>query len=100
MCEPLFKLLQKNEPMRWNDHYQMAFDRIKTYLLNPPILVSSVLSRPLIMYLAVHKTSMGCVLGQHKETGKKEQAIYYLSKKLADCESRYSSIENSCCALV
>ena len=42
---------------------------------------------------------MGCVLGQHDETGHKEQGIYYLSKKFTDYESRYSSLEKMCCAL-
>ncbi|XP_012482834.2 uncharacterized protein LOC105797395 [Gossypium raimondii] len=40
--------------------------------------------------------SMGCVLGQHDQTRKKERAIYYLSKKLTECETRYSPIENLC----
>ncbi|XP_057969486.1 uncharacterized protein LOC131158636 [Malania oleifera] len=43
---------------------------------------------------------MGCVLGQHDETGKKERAIYYLSKKFTDYESKYSDLEKTCCALV
>ena len=42
---------------------------------------------------------MGCVLEQHYEIGRKEQAIYYLSKKFADYESRYSLLEKMCCAL-
>jgi len=32
---------------------------------------------------------MKCVLDQHDETIKKERAIYYLSKKFIECESRY-----------
>ncbi|KAK5802180.1 hypothetical protein PVK06_029764 [Gossypium arboreum] len=43
---------------------------------------------------------MGCVLGQHDETGRKERAIYYLSKKFTECEMRYPRIEKLCCALV
>src|SRR4051812_9149966 len=42
---------------------------------------------------------MGCVLGQQDETKRKEHAIYYLSKKFTDCESRYSMLEKTCCAL-
>ena len=42
--------------------------------------------------------SMGCILGQQDETGKKEYAIYYLSKKFIDYESRYSMLEQTCCA--
>ncbi|XP_050908953.1 uncharacterized protein LOC127122699 [Lathyrus oleraceus] len=51
------------------------------------------------MYLAVLEDSMGCVLGQHDESGRKEHAIYYLSKKFTDCESRYSLLEKTCGAL-
>ena len=29
----------------------------------------------------------------------REYAIYYLSKKFIDCESRYSMLEKTCCAL-
>ena len=38
-------------------------------------------------------------MGQHDETGRKEQALYYLSKKFTDYESKYSSLEKMCCAL-
>ena len=51
------------------------------------------------MYLSVTKNLMGCVLGQHDESGRKEHAIYYLSKKFTDCEIRYSQLEKTCCAL-
>ncbi|KAA3465493.1 RNA-directed DNA polymerase (Reverse transcriptase), Ribonuclease H-like protein [Gossypium australe] len=37
---------------------------------------------------------------QKEVRGKKEQAIYYLSKKFIECETRYSPIEKLCCALV
>ena len=51
------------------------------------------------MYLTVLNDSMGCILCQQDETGRKENAIYYLSKKFTDCESRYSMLEKTCCAL-
>ncbi|XP_019438994.1 PREDICTED: uncharacterized protein LOC109344697 [Lupinus angustifolius] len=55
--------------------------------------------RPHLMYLTVLEDSMGCVLAQHDESGRKEQAIYYLSKKFTECETRYSLLEHTCCAL-
>ncbi|XP_058725708.1 uncharacterized protein LOC131597002, partial [Vicia villosa] len=99
-CEPIFKLLRKNQDIRWDDHCQEAFEKIKQYLQEPPILMPPVPGRPLLMYLTVLEGSMGCVLGQHDESGRKECAIYYLSKKFTDCESRYSLLEKTCCALV
>ena len=72
---------------------------MKEYLTNAPMLVPPIPERPLILYLTVHERSMGCVLGQHDETGRKEQVIYYLSKKFTDYESKYSSLEkNVLCA--
>ena len=53
----------------------------------------------MILYLTVHERSMGCILGQHDEIRCKEQAIYYLSKKFTDYESKYSPLEKMCCAL-
>ncbi|XP_022731536.1 uncharacterized protein LOC111286038 [Durio zibethinus] len=61
--------------------------------------MSFIPGRPFIMYLMVHEKSMGCVLKQHDETERKEQAIYYLSKKFIDYELKYSPLEKMCCAL-
>ncbi|XP_057976024.1 uncharacterized protein LOC131163452 [Malania oleifera] len=86
-CEPIFKLLKKDNPEKWSEECQKAFEKIKEYLLNPPVLVPPVPGRPLILYLVVSENSMGCVLGQHDESGRKEHAIYYLSKKFTEYES-------------
>lgn len=69
---PSFKLLSKTEPMVWNNECQVVFERIKKYLLNPPILIPLVSRPPLLIYLATHDSSMACVLGQNAEMGKKE----------------------------
>ena len=55
--------------------------------------------RPLILYLTVLDNSMGCVLGQDGDSGRKEHAIYYLRKKFTNCETRYSLLEKTRCAL-
>ena len=99
-CEPLFKLLRKNQFIQWDDDCQVVFERIKQCLMNPPMLVPPVPRRPIIMYMTVLDESMGCVLGQHDESGKKERAVYYLSKKFTTCEMNYSLLERTCYALV
>ena len=96
-CAPIFKLLQKDQCHDWAEDCQKAFDSIKEYLSEPPILSPPVEGRPLIMYLIVLDDSMGCVLGQQDESGKKEYAIYYLCKKFTDCETQYSVVEKTCC---
>ena len=99
ICEPIFRLLRKKNPRTWNEECEEAFNKIKHYLQSPPLLAPPVLGRPLILYLTVTKTTIGCVLGQHDETGRKERAIYYLTKKFTEYESRYTVIEKICCAL-
>ncbi|PKI76951.1 hypothetical protein CRG98_002661 [Punica granatum] len=99
-CQPLFRLLRKNAAMDWDHECQKAFDTIKAYLIQPPILVPPVPSRPLILYLTVRRQSLGCMLGQEDKSTRTERAIYYLSKKLTEGESNYPEIEKMCCALV
>ncbi|XP_070008696.1 uncharacterized protein [Nicotiana sylvestris] len=89
MCEPIFKLLRKDAVIKWMAECQEAFDKIKEYLSNPPVLVPPEPERPLFLYMTVLENSFGCVLGQHDITGKKEQAIYYLSKKFTSYEAKY-----------
>jgi len=96
----LFKLLKKDTKIERTDKCQAALDKIKQYLLNPPVLVPSTPGYPLILYLAVQETSMGYMLGQSAEPDQKERVIYYLSKKFTSCEINYITIEKTCCALV
>jgi len=98
-CGPIFKLLRKDQGIKWTEDCQKAFDNIKEYFLEPLILIPLIEGRPLIMYLIVLENYMGCVLEQQDETGRKGHAFYYLSMKFTGCESRYSMLEKTCCAL-
>ena len=75
VCEPIFKLLKKDAPKKWIEECQAAFDAIKNYLSNPPVLVPPREESPLLLYLSVSDSAFGCVLCQHNETGKKERHI-------------------------
>lgn len=67
--------------------------------MNPPLLVPPELGRTLILYISLLNNSIGCVLGKYDDTGKKEQAIYYLSMKFTVYESKYTLFERTCCVL-
>ena len=98
-CEPIFRLLRKKQPKVWDDQCTQAFERIKEYLLSPPILVPPIPGRPLLLYLSVSDVALGCMLAQLDESGR-ERAIYYLSKRMLEYETRYIMIERFCLALV
>ncbi|RDX68156.1 Retrovirus-related Pol polyprotein, partial [Mucuna pruriens] len=99
-CNPIFKLLRKRQKLEWDSEYQKAFEKIKGYLENPSVLVPTIPTKPLILYLTVLEESMGCMLGQQESTGVKEQTIYYLSKKFTDYEKRYPALERTYYTLV
>ena len=98
-CEPIFKLLRKNEPYTWNDECQKAFKLIKEYFLHPPILVPLQHGKPLLLYLFIIGDAVGSMLAQEDDE-KNESAVYYLRKRFHDYETRYTPIEKSCFALV
>ncbi|WKA13007.1 hypothetical protein VitviT2T_030344 [Vitis vinifera] len=99
ICEPIFRLLRKSQPTVWDDQCQRAFERIREYLLSPPVLASPTPGRPLLLYLSVSDVALGCMLAQLDDSGK-DRAIYYLSKRMLDYETRYVTIERYCLALV
>ena len=66
-CEPIFKLLRKNEPHTWNEEYQKSFELIKEYLLHPPILVPPQHGKPLLLYLSIIGDAIGSMLAQEDD---------------------------------
>ena len=97
-CEPIFKLLRKNEPHAWNDEYQKAFELIKEYLFHPSILVPPQQGKPLLLYPSIIGDVVGSMLAQ-EDDDKNEGAIYYLSKRFHDYQTRCTPVEKSCFAL-
>ena len=98
---PLLKL-QGEKEFVWEPVHQEAFDKIKEYLANPPVLVPPKLGVPLKLYISSSETSIASLLAQDEEKpdGKTvEHAIFYLSRTLLDAETRYWPIEKLCLAL-
>ena len=60
--EPIFRLLKKSQPTVWDDQCQRAFERIREYLLLPPMLAPPTPGRPLFLYLSVSDIALGCML--------------------------------------
>ncbi|KAL9241984.1 hypothetical protein vseg_016032 [Gypsophila vaccaria] len=90
ICAPIFKKL-KEEHTKWDDACQQGFDKIKSVLSNPPILVPPKENLPLSLYLTTTPTAMGAMLAQ--TVNGEERAIYYISKKLQDYKTRYTTLE-------
>ena len=98
--QPLTLLLRlkDKEEFEWGPPHQKAFDNIKAYLTSLPMLMPPQRRKPLKLYISASEKSMGSLLAQNNEGGKK-QAIYYLSRILTEVETRYTPVEILCLAL-
>ncbi|KAI5316192.1 hypothetical protein L3X38_045368 [Prunus dulcis] len=90
--------LKQEQTFKWEEQHQQAFQEIKHYLSNPPVLSPPKRGRPFKLYVSASEVSIGSLLVQDNKEGK-EQAVYYLSRTLTEVERRYSAIERLCLAL-
>ena len=75
---PLHKLTRKDVPFIWSEDCQLAFEKLKESLCNPPILAYPDFSLPFILDCDASGKSIGAVLSQVQ--GGKERVIAYASK--------------------
>ena len=99
ICDPIFKLLRKNQPVEWNEECQKAFKKIKEYLTSLPVLKLPRQGKPLILYLALEENTMGAMLAQEGPEGI-QHALYYLSKKFLPYEEKYDLVEKTCLIMI
>ncbi|GLJ24297.1 hypothetical protein SUGI_0463540 [Cryptomeria japonica] len=80
-ADPTKHLLHKNIKFKWDDNYQQAFQILKDYLLNPPVMMPPVPDQSLLLYISATSTTLGALLAQQVAKGK-EKAVYYISRTL------------------
>ncbi|XP_077251882.1 uncharacterized protein LOC143891127 [Tasmannia lanceolata] len=93
-------LLKKNSSKKWTEECQVAFEKIKQCLSLPSVLSPVILGQPLLLYLSITDTAMGCMLAQQDSGSKKERPVYYIRKKMLEYEVKYTILEKTCLALV
>lgn len=92
-------MLKKDVAVNFEDKSQKAIEKINDYISNPHTLVPQESRRSFCYVYQSKDNAFNCTSGQHDETGKKEQTIYYMRKKFTLYEARYSLFEHTCCAL-
>ncbi|KAG9444322.1 hypothetical protein H6P81_015662 [Aristolochia fimbriata] len=98
-CQPFSRLLKKGTPLEWGEACRNAFNNIKAYLTKPPVLSSSDVDKPPLLYIAKTRSRWGALLAQCDEDNK-ERSLYYLSRTLVGAELNYTPIEKTCLALI
>ena len=68
--------------------------------MKPAILVLPLPKKPLLLYLTTMDIAMRALLAQYLEETRKENAIYYINKKMLPYEEKYSPLKKTCVALV
>ena len=95
-CLPFFKTLK--QAFAWIDECEKAFQELKHYLSNPPLLSSSKEGKNLYLYLAVSITVVSTALIQEED--KMRLLVYYVSQAFQGVEARYPWIEKIAFALI
>ena len=99
LSAPLTLLLKANVKYNFGPDQQHSFETIKCMLGNAPILKIPDFERPFRLYTDASGVGIGAVLVQEDDQGV-EHPISYYSQKLTPTQSRYSTIELECLALL
>ena len=100
ITKPMTDLLRKGSPdkIRWNSDCQSAFEKLLKSLSSDPILIIPDLEAQFIVRTDASDYGIGAVLLQQRDGVLKP--CRYASRKLLPRESRYSTIERECLAIV
>ncbi|KAJ3651676.1 hypothetical protein Zmor_017700 [Zophobas morio] len=97
LAKPLTTLTKKDTNFEWKEEQQLAFDQLRTALMNPPILKYPDFTRPFILVTDASGIAVSAILAQKYTI---EHPISYASRILKDAETRYSTIERELLAIV
>jgi hypothetical protein len=95
-CLPSFKILKK--AFAWSEECEEAFNELKEYLMNLPLLSRPVEGEILYLYLAVSPSTVSSVLV--REDSGAQRPVYFTRKALHGAKELYPHIEKLAFALV
>ncbi|KAG9444831.1 hypothetical protein H6P81_016171 [Aristolochia fimbriata] len=85
--------------VKTNERSDHLLDLRAAYFTKPPMLVTPIVDRSLLPYIAAQRKFVGALLAQCDEDNK-EHSLYYLSRTLVGAELNYIPIEKTCLALI
>src|SRR5437762_13987079 len=101
---PFYKLLKKQDKFQWTPEAQQAFDELKKFLTNPPMLVPPMPEEPLLLYIVAtsHMVSTAIVVERQEEghIQKVQHPVYFISEVLRESKIRYPQVQKILYALV
>lgn len=97
-CRAFFQEMRKGRKIEWTLEWEEAFQKLKQYLQQAPLLSMPREGDVLFLYLVVSDHATSSVLMREEE--RVQYPIYYTSKVLLDSKTRYLSLERWALALV
>src|SRR6266498_3070993 len=94
---PFYKLLKKQDKFQWTPEVQQAFDELKKFLTNPPVLVPPMPEEPLLLYVAARSDVVSTtIVVERQEEGhiqKVQRPVYFVSEVLSESKIRYPQVQ-------
>ncbi|KAG7578907.1 Reverse transcriptase domain [Arabidopsis thaliana x Arabidopsis arenosa] len=97
-CLAFYDTLRGNKKFEWTDRCEEAFQELKKYVANPPVLAKPIPGEPLFLYIAVSDTAISGVIV--REDRGEQKPIFYVSQTFTDAETRYPQTEKLALAVV
>ena len=98
IAAPLSELTKDSVKFEWAAPHESAFVRLKAAIAQGPVLILPDPSLPFVVHTDASGFAVGAVLQQ--DQGKGLQPIAFLSKKMADAETRYPVHEQELLAII
>ncbi|KAH9802524.1 hypothetical protein KPL71_001423 [Citrus sinensis] len=97
-CQAFFQVIRRGKKIEWTPECEEAFQKLKQYLQQAPLLSTPWDGDMLFLYMVVSDHATSSVLVREEE--RVQYLIYYTSKALFDAETRYPQLEKWELALV
>ena len=99
VARPLHNLTRKDEPWKWTDDQQKAFEQLKDAITSTPILMHPDRDKPFHLEADSSNFATGAVLSQLHDDGK-WHPIGFISKSLNEAERNYEIYDKELLAIV
>jgi hypothetical protein len=94
---PMYKLLKKSDSFCWIDKMQKSLNELKALISTPLGLASPEPGETHLLYITattqVVSTTLVVEREEPRHVYKLERPVYYISKILFDCETRYNQVQ-------
>ena len=98
ICRPFFLPINQWKGFEWTEECATAFQQLKDYLAQPPIMSSPEPDEVFLAYIAVTPYATSLVL--IRVDNGVQRPVYYVSKSLHKAEVRYLPLEKAILAIV